>query len=163
MSFRDQILILGFILLLVILFSLGTSGVVVPYSPNNLFSKEYPYEGFDGPSSPEPSKKPDNINGGMPKSVVDAMMASMPPKVPEKESMGTATPVKTEGFSGLQSSAYGKEAPLDIFSQQTSGQNCAASPYSNSLGYLCLDKNAVGLLNTRGGNATGKDAQIGSP
>jgi hypothetical protein len=88
---------------------------------------------------------------------------SSPPKVPEKESMGTATPVKTEGFSGLQSSAYGKEAPLDIFSKQTSGQNCAASPYSNSLGYLCLDKNAVGLLNTRGGNATGKDAQIGSP
>jgi hypothetical protein len=165
MSFSDQILILGFILLLVVLFSLGSSGVVAPYSSDTLFPKYYPYEGFEADASKEKSALSPS---SLPSDIEKNMMSIMPPKVPgDASSTDAGTQLtdkkKVEGFSGLQGSTYGVEPSLDIFSQQKSGGTCAPSPYSNSMGYLCLDQNATAMLNTRGGNATGKDAQYGSP
>jgi hypothetical protein len=57
---------------------------------------------------------------------------------------------------------------LDKFSQvQKNGQDgadgCISSGLSNSGGYICLTPELIQLLSTRGGNATGKDSQIGAP
>ena len=47
MTLREQMLFLGFILFVVIVLSLAMPSVV-PYHKDTLFSKEFPYEGFDG-------------------------------------------------------------------------------------------------------------------
>lgn len=44
---------------------------------------------------------------------------------------------------------------IDIFSKLSASKTCTNSPYSNSRGYLCLDKQTTYLLSTRGGNASG--------
>lgn len=135
MNYQSQLLLLGFILLIVIIISLSKAGPV-PYNKNTLFPKEYPYkEGFSSINDQViPSKKEEKTGG-----------------------------VKTEGFEGLQSSPYGDEKSIDYFSKLPSGGNCEYSPYSNSKGYLCLDETAKQLLLTRGGNQTGKQSQYGSP
>lgn len=57
---------------------------------------------------------------------------------------------------------------LDKFSQVhqngIDGVNgCVSSGLSNSGGYICLTPDLINLLSTRGGNATGRDSQIGAP
>jgi len=112
------ILFLGIVLFMILVISLFSSTVVVPYSKDSLFSIESPYEGFAG--------KKEGMN---------------PPK-------------KVEGFEGLQSSPLGDEKPLDVYSNLSSSTTCEPGPYSNSTGFLCLDKKAKDLLMTRGGNQT---------
>jgi hypothetical protein len=70
---------------------------------------------------------------------------------------------KKEGFDLLQnsSSEYGTEKSLDIYSQAEGNLNCESSPYSNSMGYLCMDENQKKALQTRGYNQTGSNMQIG--
>lgn len=79
-----------------------------------------------------------------------------------------SAPVQTingnqEGFDVLKnfSADYGTEKSLDIYSQANGDIKCEASPYSNSMGYLCMDKNQKQALQTRGYNQTGNDMQIG--
>ena len=139
MNTSGQLLICGFVLFVVIFVSLSSVPVVLTYSKSELFSKEFPYEGFAG--------------------VADAAV-SVNSSVPATGST-TTEPVLVTGFNGLQSSPSAPETPLDIFSQLPVGGKCGPSPYSNSQGYLCMDKNASAMLTQRGGNATGKDAQIG--
>jgi hypothetical protein len=115
---NTAILFFGIVLFAILLISLFSSTVVVPYSKDSLFSIESPYEGFAG--------KKEGMN---------------PPK-------------KVEGFEGLQSSPLGDEKPLDIYSNLSSSTTCEPGPYSNSTGFLCLDKKTKDLLMTRGGNQT---------
>jgi hypothetical protein len=139
MNTSTQLLICGFVLFVVIFISLSSVPVVSPYSKPSLFSKEFPYEGFAG--------------------VADAAVI-VNPAVPATGTTGPG-PVLVSGFSGLQTSPAAKETPLDLYSELPTGGKCEPSPYSNSQGYLCLDKNASMMLSTRGANATGKDVQIG--
>lgn len=131
MKYQFQLLFLGVILFILILFSLSNSGPV-PYNKNTLFPKYYKYEGLENPDE----------------EVVD--------EEEEKEKNKKNESFKTEGFQGLQSSPYLEEKPIDVFSSLSSGKECAPSPYSNSKGYLCLDENTKNLLLTRGGNQSGK-------
>lgn len=139
MNTSTQLLICGFVLFVVIFISLSSVPVVSPYSKPSLFSKEFPYEGFAG--------------------VADTAVI-VNPAVPASGTSGPA-PVLVSGFNGLQTSPAAKETPLDLYSELPAGGKCEPSPYSNSQGYLCLDKNASRMLLTRGANATGKDVQIG--
>ena len=52
---------------------------------------------------------------------------------------------------------------LDIFSNAVGNQTCSskASGMSNSMGALCLSEEQLYLLQSRGGNSTGRDSQIG--
>ena len=143
MNFRTQLFILAFVLFLIIFISLSTT-TYVPYSKDSLFSREYPYEGFESNGDSYPTNA---------SPVISSSVSSQPS---DKDSK------KIEGFQGLQSSPYGTETSLDIFSQLSAGPSCKPSPYSNSKGYLCLDENASAMLSTRGGNFTGKES-IGSP
>lgn len=117
---NTTILFFGIALFIILVISLFSSTVVVPYSKDTLFSIQYPYEGFTD----------------------------------DKKKEMSAAVKKVEGFEGLQSSPLGDEKPLDLYSKLSSGTTCEPGPYSNSTGYLCLDKKAKDLLMTRGGNQT---------
>jgi hypothetical protein len=70
--------------------------------------------------------------------------------------------VMVEGFTGLQTSPYGLENKLDVFSQLPSNKTCPAVGLHNSMGNLCLDEKSRKLMGTRGGNATGRPDEFGS-
>jgi len=67
-----------------------------------------------------------------------------------------------EGFTGLQTSPYGVETKLDVFSQLPANKTCPAIGLHNSMGNLCLDEKTRRLMATRGGNATGRPDEFGS-
>lgn len=69
--------------------------------------------------------------------------------------------VKLSGYSGLQSSPNTIHKPLDIYSQATSSTTCQSYGLMNSTGHLCLNPEQIRLLQTRGGNLTGADSNIG--
>jgi hypothetical protein len=139
MGVREQILFLGFILFVIIALSLSMPSVM-PYHKDSLFSKEYPYEGFSEYVSEESKPNTDPNNS----------------KTEPKDSKKVV-----DGFEGLQSSPLNSSETIDIFSAFSGKSSCTPSPYSNSQGYLCMNADAIKLLSTRGGNATGNPSQIG--
>ena len=56
-----------------------------------------------------------------------------------------------------------RSASIDVFSSAVGNQNCSktASGLSNSMGALCLSEEQLYMLQSRGGNSTGRDSQIG--
>ena len=56
-----------------------------------------------------------------------------------------------------------RSASIDVFGTAVGNQNCAktASGLSNSMGALCLSEEQLYMLQSRGGNSTGRDSQIG--
>ncbi len=161
-QFQYQALFIGIILLLIIFFSLVNVDPV-PYTNENVFSHVYPYtEGLDG-HSPETLKTGDKIQTPpplhdptpSPTTTPKSTTTYKPNSTSSISESNSTNQTSVEGFEGLQTSAYGVERPIDIFSNLKSGTNCEPSSFSNSLGYLCLDKNAKHMLQTRGGNQTG--------
>ena len=73
-------------------------------------------------------------------------------KVKEEEEMKVK-----EGFENRSQS-------IDIFGTAVGNQNCVktASGLSNSMGALCLSDEQLYMLQSRGGNSTGRDSQIGA-
>ena len=65
----------------------------------------------------------------------------------------TSSYLKVGGFKGLQKSTVADEQPIDIYSEANSSLTCESSGLHNSMGNLCLDKNQLALLTSRGGNA----------
>ena len=65
--------------------------------------------------------------------------------------------VATEGFENRRTNA------IDVFGNAVGNQSCVktASGLSNSMGALCLSDEQLYLLQSRGGNSTGRDSQIG--
>jgi hypothetical protein len=147
MKINTNFVILAVTIVLVLFLTLGFGCVKVsPYYKDNLFPRYFNYEGF-APLSP-------------------AEFASTGPA--PTSGLGVAgnaaakSAVKVEGFEGLHSAPFSDDKLIDSFSQVSGNVTCTPSPYSNSLGYLCLDEKQKQLLNTRGGNSTGKDSEIGN-
>jgi hypothetical protein len=142
MKFRAEYIIPMVILFFVILISLCDSCMYfMPYDP----------EGFDNISIPLGTtifESSNNKNNGK----------NFPASAPIQ-----TTNENQEGFDVLQnySAEYGTEKSIEIYSQASGDLKCEASPYSNSMGYLCMDKNQKQALQTRGYNQTGGDMQIG--
>lgn len=160
MKFRVEYIIVSIVLFVVILMSLGCSCVKVsPYYKDNLFAKYFAYEGF-GPLSPaEFGVVSGNVElPGV--TQVGNIMGNLSGNIMGNLS-GNLNAVKVEGFEGLQPAPYSAEVPIDVFSQAQGNLSCQPVGYSNSQGPLCLDKNQLTLLTTRGGNAAGKDSEIG--
>lgn len=160
MNYRNQVLLLGFILFIVILISLSTASSPVPYSSESLFPKYYSYEGLtpmQGGLVPETGVSTTRKRSAEGQQNMDnaKQQLELPP-------MANTLGVKTEGFQGLLSSPYGVDAPIDVFSQYKGDNKCTPTAYSNSKGYLCLDEKGLNLLKTRGGNQTTGSSQIGS-
>jgi len=156
MKFRAQYMIPIVILVFVLLISLCDSCMYfMPYDPEGFDNLHLPL----GSSNYQPSK---DTNIG----------AKFAASAPVQTTYGTqeqgyynqeTTYGNEEGFDLLQnsSSEYGTEKSLDMYSQANGDLKCEASPYSNSMGYLCMDEKQKQALQTRGYNQTGGDMQIG--
>jgi len=141
--------ILTVVLFLVIVMSLMASSMnIVPYRANDIFTREYPYEGFRSkPLDYSPT------NGGQSQSdsaITDYSIASP-----------NADCKKVKGFNGLFCKPYVADNSLDIYSKAEGKLNCNGMGYHNSKGDLCLDEMQKKLLMSRGGNATGRSDEIG--
>jgi len=119
------------------------AGSYVPYYEDNVFTIQYPYEGFKNKKESFTAMK-------------DALVSTFSG---EEKKEGNCK--KVEGF-GLMPAPYGVEQPIDRFAALKSSKTCEGSPYSTSTGYLCMDEEAKKLLSTRGGNISGGDSQIGN-
>ena len=63
---------------------------------------------------------------------------------------------RIKGFDGLYGASTLDDSSIDIFSKAEGKTNCESHGLTNSRGFLCLDAKQLGLLTSRGGNATGK-------
>jgi hypothetical protein len=72
---------------------------------------------------------------------------------------------KKESFTNLNGTDYASVDPqtIDVFSIAVGSPTCVnkSSGLSNSMGSLCLTDDMKAMLQTRGGNSTGGDSQIG--
>ena len=68
---------------------------------------------------------------------------------------------KLYGFDGLFCTPGVADKSLDIYATADGKLDCEGSGLTNSRGSLCLDENQRNMLRTRGGNNTGKDAEVG--
>jgi hypothetical protein len=173
MKITTQLVILAVVLLIVIMLSLSYFAVeVIPYSPSAIFSKQFIYEGMETEKKeestetdkPKPKSDDEKLAAELAK-LMEESKKSEPKKEeePAKEE-SKESPKKVEGFQGLQPSPYVNETTLDAFGQTPGSLECDArsSGLHNSKGGLCLTKEQLILLKTRGGNSTGGDFQIGS-
>jgi hypothetical protein len=135
------------VILVVIFFSLSSAAAFVPYSPSTLFSKEYKYEGFKGG---EYTTYPANAS-------IDSYTSR-----DIKDTTSGQACKRVWGFDGLLCNPSSSDASIDTFSKASSSTTCASSGLTNSTGFLCLDANQSKLMSSRGGNATGRDSQIGN-
>jgi hypothetical protein len=151
MKFRPEYVIPIVILVTVILISLCDSCLYfMPYDP----------EGFDNINIPLSSS---DVSGKSTTPAGSLFSASAPVQTTAGNvaavtgSAKIATTRGKEGFETLEqaTAVYGPELPVDSFSKDNGDLTCEASPYSNSKGYLCMDKNQISALKTRGFNQTG--------
>ena len=154
----------------IIMLSSYGSCVVMPYKKDDLFSKQFKYEGMETQT---------NSNNRMTGNTVPvaSSISSMIQQNKEKMLSGSLinqtngngnTVTSNEPFEGMFSlSPYelnGQNLVLDRMSNLQGGANCdssRAAGYSNSKGPLCIDDNTLQLLRTRGGNQCGAPSQIG--
>jgi len=132
----------------IIMLSVGAPSPV-PFSMNRNVHGSSAYEGFGSMHPLQYSTLQDNAS-------TDSLIAN------EITPSSGEDPIKVSGYSGLQSSPNSLEKPLDIYSQATSSRTCQSYNLTNSMGNLCLNPEQLRLLQTRGGNLTGSDSQIGA-
>jgi hypothetical protein len=136
---------LGIVIVATIVLSLLVSTTsVLPYSAASLFPKSYPYEGFAGLGY-------SSSTSGKPMDTYTSFLLSNP----------NFECKKVHGFDGLYCRPYVADSKLDIYSESDGSLTCSGSGLSNSKGSLCLNKVQSSMLATRGGNATGRPAEIG--
>jgi hypothetical protein len=124
-------------LFIIVLYMSNYAGSYVPYQKMNLFSKEYPYEGFI-------SDYPENIHEA---------------NVLQKQEIKKDTNGVLGFFNKLQGApiSTGSETSIDVLSTLPGSPDCVgiSSGYSKSLGGICLDESTKTLLTTRGMNQSG--------
>ena len=94
--------------------------------------------------------------------IVSTKTVPAPPAKPVTDTTTTATAVDVpvvQGFTTMTDTVY----TIDKFSSAVGNQSCVktSSGLSNSTGALCLSEEQLYLLQSRGGNSTGRDSQIG--
>ena len=152
MYMKDTYTTIAFIFIIVIFLSILFSGV--PSSKYNmpLFAQAYPYEGFyqRNPLDYTPVNDPTDAYDDT------LSVRQIQPKMLDCK--------KVSGFNGLGvfCTPTSPEQKVDIFSDAPGKLDCEGYGYSNSKGGLCMDSGMMAQLQSRGGNATGGDGQIGS-
>ena len=152
------------ILAVIVIMTSSAGSVVLPYSQDTLFSKQFHYEGMEplagsdfSVDAPKPdAKKPVVADAKKPvaddkKPVVQSWSEWLLGKpAPKKEDAK-----KVEGFESLMPAPYAESKVLDRFSHVSAGPQCVgqSSGLVNSLGGLCLSEEDRKMLTTRGGNA----------
>jgi hypothetical protein len=153
MYMKDTYTTLAFIFIIVIFICALFSSSSSSRFNMPLFSNIYPYEGFHQRLIPlnytsvnDPSNAFDDTTS----------IFSIQSKMLDCK--------KVSGFDGMGvfCTPTTPENKIDIYSQAEGKLDCKSYGYSNSKGGLCMDKIMINQLQSRGGNATGKDSQIGS-
>ena len=140
-----RLIILAVVVIIAI--SLMLTPGVLPYSSNDLFSKEYKYEGFSGLSYTSADKN----------AAIDTDSSLLIVN-------DTSECKKVYGFAGLFCRPDSVDKKNDAFAD-TKGSPSAfgvSSGLSNSTGSLVLSPEQVRVLRTRGGNQSSVPAEIGS-
>lgn len=141
-SFEGGLVILLFVV--VIFYANFGGSTYVPYTKNTLFSKMYPYEGFE--DFPGRVRGAANVSG-------------------KENGIETATKGVRNVFEGkgLQGGIYGDFRSIDEVSKLKGSAECVGKSmgYSNSLGGLCIGDDLKKKMTTRGGNQSGPSSQIG--
>lgn len=146
-----QIFLGGFILFIIVC-SLCTSIRVVPYSRDNLFAIDFPYEGFK-------ALHPENCPCGCKKESFSGCD-------PKKENVECGYKnenkecIKVHGFTDLYCPPSHAPRYFDKFLGTTGGGSGNSYGLSNSKGGLQLSQEQIKLLTTRGGNSTGTVSEV---
>jgi hypothetical protein len=122
-------------LYIIIVIALGFAVRVVPYSKDNLFAVEFPYEGFTLTPSTYVTEPPME-----PFSAIDGKSESADCK-------------KVSGFNELYCAPNYTPPNNDKFSGTPGGASDNSYGLTNSMGKLQLTKEQIELLSTRGGNS----------
>jgi len=183
MKISNELIFLAGILFIVIILSISYCAVdFVPFSNESIFSREYIYEGLETKAksdddklveelaklaketNKDETKKEDTKKEDTKKEETKKDETKKDETKKEEFEDNTEEPKKVEGFQGLQPSPYIDEKSIDPFGQTQGSLQCdsISSGLHNSKGGLCLSKEQLYLLKTRGGNAKGGDFQIGS-
>jgi hypothetical protein len=158
MNFTYVFLVALFILLIVV--SISRSCVQFkPYSENNIFSKQFPFEAMTNNNEKlSPVTSPDMFLSPVSNTSTQDLLNQLSPVANNEINLN-------ESFTNLNSSPYtsAENSKIDIFSGTPGSLECSSksSNLTNSMGGLCLTQTQINLLKTRGGNASGGDAQIG--
>lgn len=120
-------------LYIIIVIALGFAVRVVPYSKDNLFAVEFPYEGFSSIPSDD--------------------MEEEEPFSEMNEKHESADCKKVSGFNELYCSPTYNPPNNDKFSGTPGGASDNSYGLTNSMGKLQLTKEQIELLITRGGNS----------
>lgn len=121
-------------LYIIIVIALGFAVRVVPYSKDNLFAVEFPYEGFSAIQSGDIEEEEE------PFTAIDGKTESADCK-------------KVSGFNELYCSPNYNPPNNDKFSGTPGGGSDNSYGLTNSMGKLQLTKEQIELLSTRGGNS----------
>ena len=154
-----EFLIVVFLFISIMIVSTYGSTKIMPFEPTSSQLAMYPYrDGFTdyNTSDNEVISGPTNVDN------VSKVKYSMSSYIANVKPNGeNDTP---DRMQRLQGSNYGTEQKLDVLSDLPSNASCAniSSGLSNSKGYLCPTKEIQNLYTSRGGNASGKPAQIGA-
>jgi len=135
------------ILLVIVVVTLWNSTVnFVPYSKNAGYSQNYALEGFHGMKPYSYTTYPNNVS-------IDSMN-----RYDIQKQKADCSKIK----GNLYCEPGFNYPNVDIYSLAKGGcEGTNASGLSNSMGWLCLDKNMTNMLQTRGGNQTRAASQIG--
>lgn len=136
---------------LILLNAVFSSSSPVPYYPQSIFAKQFPYnreglsgikEGYDEEEEEEPPKE--GLTDGTANNDEDE----------EDDTEGN----KKENFQGLDGGNFNSEQYMGYLANVKTGGNCASTSngLSTSTGYLCLSPDEIRYLQSRGGNATSK-------
>jgi hypothetical protein len=176
-------IIFGCVLMLVVILMLTSASVVTPYARTMSTLDEHAYEGFvtvdsiknhvkaakdalkdfsvDVSNNAEFSKLRTVFTETADKIV--AMISNE--EVNEKDGATQKKKDEKESFTNLNGTDYASVDPqtIDVFSIAVGSPTCVnkSSGLSNSMGSLCLTDDMKAMLQTRGGNSTGGDSQIG--
>jgi hypothetical protein len=121
-------------LYIIIVIALGFAVRVVPYSKDNLFAVEFPYEGFDSIQSGDMEEEEE-------------------PFSEMNEKLESADCKKVSGFNELYCSPNYNPPNNDKFSGTPGGGSENSFGLTNSMGKLQLSKEQIQLLSSRGGNS----------
>jgi|UniRef100_A0A6C0AUB8 hypothetical protein len=137
------------VIFIIIVGSLFAGSTYVPYSPNSLFTREYPYEGFGGMTTDYSSAASHNAMDSYKSYLIDSSQGGDCKKV--------------HGFNGLFCSPGVADNKIDLFAGTEGKLSCSvgSSGLSNSKGSLCLTEQQKQLLSSRGGNQTGAPSSLG--
>ena len=135
----------------------------VPYYPDNIFAKQFPYNregmksGEENNDADEEPKKETMIEGNNPDEESTETEEETKPTTSSSEKK-SSDKKKKEGFEGLTAGSFTNEQYIGYLANVKTGGNCGntSNGYSTSTGYLCLSPDELRYLQSRGGNATTK-------